>query len=200
MSKETYPALTRPPDPGAPLIFAFHGTGGDERQFFGLAAGLVPGAGVVAPRGDVTEGEAPRFFRLTGDGGYDLDDLRQRARQMMAFVEAWRDTAPDAPAYAFGYSNGANILAALLLANPHLFVRTALLHPLVSWPMPEVDLSGVPVLVSAGRRDPVCPWPATETLLADLEARGARLTREVHPGGHELRQSELDALRVFFNP
>ena len=37
----------------APLVFAFHGTGGDERQLVPLARRLVPGATVVAPRGDV---------------------------------------------------------------------------------------------------------------------------------------------------
>jgi phospholipase/carboxylesterase len=44
MLTETYHALTKAPQPGAPLIFAFHGTGGDEHQFFGLAQQLLPAA------------------------------------------------------------------------------------------------------------------------------------------------------------
>ena len=40
---------------GAPLVFSFHGTGGDEHQFAALVAGLAPGASHIAPRGDVSE-------------------------------------------------------------------------------------------------------------------------------------------------
>jgi phospholipase/carboxylesterase len=45
MSTDLYQALTVTPEEGAPLIFAFHGTGGDENQFFDLAKQLAPGAG-----------------------------------------------------------------------------------------------------------------------------------------------------------
>ena len=37
----------------APLFFVFHGTGGDENQFFALAGQLLPGARIVAPRGAI---------------------------------------------------------------------------------------------------------------------------------------------------
>ncbi len=42
MSEQAYIALATPPEAGAPLVFAFHGTGGDEHQFFELAQRLVP--------------------------------------------------------------------------------------------------------------------------------------------------------------
>ncbi len=53
----------------------FHGTGGDENQFFGLAEQLLPEATIVSPRGDVSEYGAARFFRRTGEGVYDMEDL-----------------------------------------------------------------------------------------------------------------------------
>ena len=56
MSTDLYQALTIAPEDGKPLIFAFHGTGGDETQFFDLAQQFIPGAGVVSPRGNVSEG------------------------------------------------------------------------------------------------------------------------------------------------
>ena len=46
--------------PGKPLLFLFHGTGGDENQFMDVGAALAPGAGIVAPRGDVSEHGAER--------------------------------------------------------------------------------------------------------------------------------------------
>ena len=82
MGTESYHALTRPPESGAPLIFAFHGTGGDETQFFEIAGQLLPGAGIVSPRGDVSEMGAARFFRRTGEGVYDMEDLARRTEAL----------------------------------------------------------------------------------------------------------------------
>ena len=63
---------------GKPLVFAFHGTGGTETQFVPLVRELLPGAAIVAPRGDVSERGALRFFRRTGEGVYDMADLARR--------------------------------------------------------------------------------------------------------------------------
>ena len=70
-----------PKDADAPVIFLFHGTGGDENQFFDLAGQLLPRTRRVAPRGDVSEHGALRYFRRTGEGGdptelSGLHDLR----------------------------------------------------------------------------------------------------------------------------
>lgn len=199
MSLDSYHALTRAPQPGAPLIFAFHGTGGDEHQFFGLAGQLVPGAGVISPRGDVSEHGAARFFRRTGEGVYDMPDLAARTKRMAAFVASHRAAYPGAPVFGFGYSNGANILASVAMAHPALFDRIGLLHPLIPWaPAPQPGLAGRKVLITAGRRDPICPWPLSEALIGWFSAQGAEVTTEVHDGGHDLRQPEIAALAALF--
>ena len=199
MTSDLYPALTRAPEAGAPLIFAFHGTGGDEHQFFDLAGALVPGAGVISPRGDVSEHGAARFFRRTAEGVYDMDDLALRTRRMADFVTARKAAFPGVPVYGFGYSNGANILASVAMARPDLFDRIGLLHPLIPWdPAPVPGLAGHRVLVTAGRRDPICPWPLSARLIDWFEAQGAEVATEVHDGGHELRQTELTALARLF--
>ncbi len=189
-----YHTRSRAPDPGAPLIFAFHGTGGDENQFFELVRQIHPGAGIVSPRGDVSEGGAARFFRRTGEGVYDMDDLALRTERMAAFIAAHKAANPDAPVYGFGYSNGANILASVVMAHPELFERIGLLHPLIPWEPAPADLAGRRVLVTAGRRDPICPWPLSDRLLRWFEAQGAEVRVEVHDGGHEIRQGEITAL------
>lgn len=189
-----YHTRSRAPDPGAPLIFAFHGTGGDENQFFELVRQIHPGAGIVSPRGDVSEGGAARFFRRTGEGVYDMDDLALRTERMAAFIAAHKAANPDAPVYGFGYSNGANILASVVMAHPELFDRIGLLHPLIPWEPAPVDLAGRRVLFTAGRRDPICPWPLSDRLLRWFEAQGAEVRVEVHDGGHEIRHGEITAL------
>ena len=78
MAISSYHALTRAPVGDAPLVFAFHGTGGDEHQFSELVVQMLPDAGLVSPRGDVSEHGALRFFRRTGEGVYDMADLAER--------------------------------------------------------------------------------------------------------------------------
>ncbi|QBF29963.1 alpha/beta hydrolase [Thalassococcus sp. S3] len=198
MLDTSYMALTSPPDQGAPLIFAFHGTGGDETQFFRLAQQLVPGAGVISPRGDVSEMGAARFFRRTGEGVYDMEDLASRTEKLRSFVASHKTRYANTPVYGFGYSNGANILASVAMTDPDLFDRIGLLHPLIPWdPKPQPGLKGRRVLVTAGRQDPICPLPMTEHLISWFGIQGAKLTVDLHDGGHELRSTELATLQTF---
>jgi phospholipase/carboxylesterase len=177
----------------APTLFLFHGTGGDENQFLGLGAQLLPGARLVAPRGDVSEGGALRYFRRTGEGRYDMADLARAAQKTAAFVAAQKGGGE---AIAFGYSNGANIIAAVLFEAPETFDKAVLLHPLIPFtPAPQPGLAGKPILVTAGRRDGLCPAPQTEALVDWLKSQGAEVTLFWHDGGHEIRQEELLAVR-----
>ncbi len=200
MSTDLYPALYRAPDAEQPLVFTFHGTGGDEHQLFEVAQQLAPGAGVISPRGDVSEMGAARFFRRTGEGVYDMDDLARATEKMIAFIEAHRAEHAGRPVFAFGYSNGANILASVFLKRPDLFDRVGLLHPLVTWqPEPNAELAGRKVLVTAGRRDPITPWQTSARLIDWLSQAGAEVSSEVHEGGHELRRTEIEALQTLFD-
>ena len=200
MSMDLYQARVSAPQPSRPLVLALHGTGGDENQLFELAGQLVPGAGVVSPRGDGSERGMARFFRRSAEGVYDMVDLARATAKMTTFVEALRAANPDHPVYAFGYSNGANILAAVFLERPDLFDRVGLLHPLVTWdPVMQPALKGRKVLLTAGRQDPITPWANSARLIEWLETAGADVQTDVHDGGHELRNSELQALAAFFS-
>ena len=90
---DSYIHKVLPGSPGGPLLFTFHGTGGDESQFLGLARELLPAATIVSPRGDVSEYGAARFFRRTGEGVYDMDDLARATDKMAAFVRAHVEAA-----------------------------------------------------------------------------------------------------------
>lgn len=201
MSAESYVFADREGDgPDGPLIFLLHGTGGDENQFLELATQLKPGARRVAPRGDVSEGGALRYFRRLAEGRYDMADLERATEKMAAFVrEQTGAERPDEVA-GLGYSNGANILAAVQFAHPDLFDAAVLLHPLIPFqPAAQPGLAGKRVLITAGRRDPICPAPATEALAAWYREQGAQLQLFWHDGGHEIRQDELAAAQAFLN-
>ncbi|ODT74647.1 MAG: esterase [Pelagibacterium sp. SCN 64-44] len=186
-------------DDAAPVIFLFHGTGGDENQFFELAGQVLPGARRVAPRGDVSEHGALRYFRRTGEGVYDMDDLARRTAAMTDFVRAQIGEKRPPRVLGLGYSNGANILAATMFAAPDLFDAVVLMHPLIPFAPPQADFSGRRVLITAGRRDPIAPAAATQTLADYFAANGAATSLDWHEGGHEVRQEELAAIQKFLS-
>jgi phospholipase/carboxylesterase len=53
------------------------------------------------------------------------------------------------------------------------------------------------VLITAGRRDPICPAPATQKLADWYAAQGAVVELFWHEGGHEVRDEDLMAVRDY---
>lgn len=200
MAVESYLHLKQAGRSGGPLLFTFHGTGGNEGQLVALGRDLVPDATIVSPRGDVLEGGSARFFRRTGEGVYDLGDLTRATTAMTGFVQAHIEAEHPRDVLGLGYSNGANILASVLFAQPNLFNRVVLMHPLIPFePRINGSLSGARILVTAGEHDPICPPNLTHRLLSYLQAAGATVETLWHPGGHEVRPEELGAAKRFLN-
>jgi phospholipase/carboxylesterase len=183
---------------GRPILFLFHGTGGNENQFFDFGRELLPQATIVSPRGDVSEQGAARFFRRTGEGVYDMADLARATDKMAAFVTALAAEHQASELIGLGFSNGANILANLIIEKGGLFDRTVLMHPLIPFrPVANPDLAGRRIVITAGQRDPICP-PQLTTQLGDyLRQQGADVSEEWHGGGHEIRPNEIEVIRRF---
>ncbi|HXV30572.1 MAG TPA: alpha/beta hydrolase [Sinorhizobium sp.] len=183
--------------PGSPILFVLHGTGGDENQFFGFGAELLPEATIVSPRGDVSEQGAARFFRRTGEGVYDMADLARATRKMAGFVQTLAAEHQASEIIGLGYSNGANILANVLIEEG-LFDKAVLMHPLIPFrPKDNAGLAGRKILITAGERDPICPAPLTQALGDYFTAQKAVVELEWHSGGHDIRQNEITAIRRF---
>jgi len=198
MSTDGYIYRERVLNPGAPLLFLFHGTGGDEDQFFDIGGQLLPGAHLLAVRGDVSEHGALRYFRRAAEGVYDMADLELRTAKMTGFIRAHVGEKRPSAVYGLGYSNGANILASVMFGAPDLFDGAVLMHPLIPFePAPAAGLKDRRVLITAGQRDPIAPAAATESLASYFTGQGAAVTTHWHQGGHELRPEEFAAARVF---
>lgn len=178
---------------GATLLL-LHGTGGSEDDLLPLGRALAPGAALLSPRGQVLEHGLPRFFRRSAEGVFDEPDLRARAGDLAAFVGRAADEHGFDPAkvVAAGFSNGANIAAAVLLLQPGVLRGAALFAPMVPLtPQPLPDLGGVGVHVSAGRSDPIAPPEDAERLATLLTEAGAAVDLRWHPGGHELGPAQV---------
>ena len=198
MAIDAYIHKALPGSPGGPLLFIFHGTGADETQLVSLGRELVADAAIVSPRGDVSEYGAARFFRRTGEGVYDMADLARATAKMVGFVRAHVEAQKPSRVLGLGYSNGANILASAMFAEPGLFDVAVLMHPLIPFsPQVNGDLAGRRVLITAGGHDPICPPALTERLAGDLRAARADVMLEWHEGGHEVRPNEIEAARLF---
>jgi predicted esterase len=180
----------------APTLLLLHGTGGDESDLTPLGQSLLPGAALLSPRGRVDENGMPRFFRRFGEGRFDEANLKQEASALADFVGAAAQTYRFDPArvVALGFSNGANIAAALLLLHPRVLAGAILLRPMVPLIPPELpNLASKPVLISAGQHDPIVP-PANTLHLANLlQSAGAEVTLKRQPLGHNLAQPDLQA-------
>jgi phospholipase/carboxylesterase len=139
-----------------------------------------------------------RYFRRTGEGVYDMDDLATRSAAMASFLRAAKAEVGANRVIGLGYSNGANILASVALSFPDIVDELILMHPLIPWtPAPQSGLKGRRVLITAGQRDPICPPTETEVFAQYLVAQRADVRVEWHPGGHEIAQSELGAIQAF---
>ena len=186
-------------EPGLPPVLLLHGTGGDETDLLPLGHEIAPGAALLSPRGNALEGDMPRFFRRLREGVFDEDDVRQRANQLSQFVaDARRAYGIGAPV-ALGYSNGANIAAAVLLLHPRTLKGAILLRattPLIEPPRP--DLSGIPVLILSGLGDPIIPRSGAEKLRLALAAAGAQVERVELPSGHGLTQADVARAKAFY--
>jgi predicted esterase/catechol 2,3-dioxygenase-like lactoylglutathione lyase family enzyme len=183
---------------GGTTLLLLHGTGGDEEDLLPLGRALLPGAGMLSPRGKVLERGAPRFFRRLAEGVFDQKDLALRTEELADFVETAtkvyeleRDGI-----VAVGFSNGANIAASMLLRRPGVLRGAVLLSPMVPLELDTLpDLRGTSVFIGAGRADPIAPAAQAERLADMLREAGADVTLHWEPGGHTLTPREVDAAR-----
>ncbi|SEM48158.1 alpha/beta hydrolase [Bradyrhizobium sp. OK095] len=181
---------------GSHPLLLLHGTGGDENDLLGLGKMISPGAALLSPRGRVLEHGMPRFFRRLAEGVLDEEDVRKRAAELGDFVTDARQRYGIAAPVAVGFSNGANIAAALLLLKPDALAGAILLRAMVplSDP-PKANLAGKPILLLSGQGDPIVPASNSAHLAALLSQAGASVTHKVLPAGHQLSQADVTLAR-----
>lgn len=185
-----------PADPDGSVILLLHGTGGNEADLMPLAHGLNPRATLLGVRGRSTEEGINRWFRRYDALTYDQDDLRAEAGAFAAFVEAAvRGYGLDpARLTALGYSNGANLLGAVMLLHPGVVRRAILLRGVAVLDKPPApDLSGAEVLLLSGAQDPFARL--APRLGQALRDGGAMVDAQTLAAGHELSPDDLSKAR-----
>jgi phospholipase/carboxylesterase len=187
-------------EPGRPPVLLLHGTGGDEADLLPLGRAVAPGSALLSPRGKVLENGMPRFFRRLAEGVFDEADVRRRADELAGFVAEAREAYGLPAPVAVGFSNGANIAAALLLLHPQVLAGAALLRAMV--PLqdpPAADLTGKPVLIISGASDPIVPADNAKRLASLLTNAGASVQHQVLPTGHGLSQTDVSLTKAWID-
>ena len=183
---------------GAAPLLLLHGTGGDETDLLPLGQMIAPGAALLSPRGKVLENGMPRFFRRLAEGVFDHEDVVRRAHELADFAAAAGERHGFGKPIAVGFSNGANIAAAILQLRPEALAGAVLIRAMVPLPAPPAaDLAGKPVLILSGAIDPIIPEANAAELARQLSAAGAAVTHEVLPAGHQLTQCDITLARDF---
>jgi phospholipase/carboxylesterase len=112
----------------------------------------------------------------------ELADFVRDAREANAL------TAP----FAVGFSNGANIAAAVLQLQPEVLAGAVLLRAMVPLKeQPSTDLAGKPILILSGASDPIVPSDNASRLAAIFRTAGAAVDHRILPSGHNLTQADI---------
>ena len=186
--------------PRKPPLLLLHGTGGDENDLVPLGQAVAPGAALLSPRGKVLEGGRPRFFRRLAEGVFDEEDIRRRANELADFVEDAREVYGLQAPVALGFSNGANIAAAVLQLRPEVLAGAVLLRAMVPLKEPpQADLEGKRVLMLSGAADPIVPAENAARLVSVLKRAGAIVDLRTVPVGHNLSQADLTITKAWLH-
>jgi len=178
--------------PEATPLLLLHGTGGNESDMLALGRTVAPDAALLSPRGKVLEHGMARFFRRLAEGVFDEDDVRRRAHELADFVDNARTLYGIPAPVALGYSNGANIAAAMLLLHPEVLSGAVLLRAMVPLTTaPPVDLAAKPVLIISGAQDPIVTAENAARLADLLRASRATVDHRVLPAGHGLSDADV---------
>ncbi|WP_312653711.1 alpha/beta hydrolase [Proteiniclasticum sp.] len=182
-------------------LILFHGTGGTEEDLIPLAGMIDPDASILSLRGNVSENGMNRFFRRLSEGIFDEEDIRARAKEIVTFLDETVDEygIDRKSLVGIGYSNGANIIAAMHYLYGDTFTRSILFHPMVPLKAAEkIDLSSVSIFIGAGENDPIVPIENTMKLEDFLSSNGADVTMKKYNKGHSLTIEEVNDATTWY--
>jgi phospholipase/carboxylesterase len=179
----------------AHTLFLLHGTGGSEDDFLFLDDTLHHTYNLVGLRGNVDENGARRFFKRLAPGIFDEESIKSESGKLHQFIGEWvKEKRVAAEHLVFlGYSNGANILMATVLAYPKDIHAVVLLHPMlpISTVPRDLDLSSLHAFVSYGQEDQMVPTQESMRLVEVLQSAGAKVMSHEYDGGHGIGAQEL---------
>lgn len=200
MDIQTFTHIYQPGSEARTLLL-LHGTGADETDLLPFAKAMGWKGNVLSLRGRVLENGMPRFFKRLGFGVFDIDDLKLRTQELLAYLPlaAGHYGFDVSQVYTLGYSNGANLIGAALITQPGVFVKSVLLRPMIPFEPEQSQTASIgEVLLLSGQMDPTVPGGMPQKWQHILEGfYPGRVDLQLMPGGHGLSQADLQRAAAF---
>ncbi len=190
--------IQQPEKPDGTTLVLLHGTGGNETSLLPLGRHVAPDATLLSVRGRSSEEGVARFFRRLTAVTFDQEDIVSEAEAFAAFMEAAQQAYGLDPARTafLGYSNGANMLGAVMLLHPGLIRNAVLLRAMnVLEQAPEADLTGTAVLMISGSHDPYGPYAID--IEENLSRRKAAVDNRTVRAGHDIGGQDVEIARTW---
>jgi phospholipase/carboxylesterase len=181
------------------VLVLLHGTGGDEHDLLPVGRRVSHRYNLLSLRGNVQEQGMNRFFARLELGVFDQDSIRQESAKLATFLKAWCiENQYQLDQLVFlGFSNGANMILAMLFLFPEVITQAVVLHPMLPFEPPNIDLSDKRLLVTYGIQDPMVPLAQSIHLLKVLKQLNVTVESLELPGGHGVTNQELTDVLEF---
>lgn len=179
-------------------LVLFHGTGGNEFDLIPLAIQIDPQANILSFRGRIMENGMPRFFRRLAPGVFDIPNLIEETQHALKTLDELvaKYQLNQEALILVGYSNGANMIASMLLHQKMSQAKAILLRAMT--PLKEVkvnDLSQTKILLLSGKYDHIMPTDSVQELAQMFTQRKAHMQLVWLEQGHELSTTDIQHAR-----
>lgn len=188
--------IDRAANPSGEVIILLHGSGGDETTLFSFARPIWPQATLVGIRGRIVQNGETRWFKKITPTKFDQKDAVDEAEAFVKFLtDLGKEDQYDLSRATFvGYSNGANLLAVIMMRHPELVRRAVLLRSMpVLDSYPHKNLSKNNVLIISGKKDSLYS-PFQPALSALLTENGAKVDSEIVNSDHMIGEKDREMI------
>jgi phospholipase/carboxylesterase len=174
-------------------LVLLHGTGGTKADFLFLDAALHHSYNLLGLQGNVVEQGMSRFFRRSAPGVFDQESIASETDKLHAFLAQWSAEQHQSLTDLIfcGYSNGANMILALLFRYPTDVSTAVLLHPMLPFIPESLALKDAKLFVTHGEADEMVMTAQQTELNQVLQNSGATVAIHNYEGGHSVSQTEL---------
>lgn len=184
--------IDRPDRADGTLVVQLHGSGRNEDDLMPFCRALAPQATILGLRGRCLDEGVPRWYARLTPVSFDQHGIHTEAAALAQFIAPY--LADHDRVTWVGYSNGANMIAALMALQPGLVQCAILMRAMAALDdLPQQNLTDSHILMLTGRRD---PYSAYAPRLHDwLIQGGAQLESVILPDHHGYGAGDLAAAR-----
>ena len=183
------------------VLVLLHGTGADEHDLVPIAKMVDPDATILSLRGNVVESGMLRFFVRFPDGTFDYQNIDEQIELISNTITELilKHNLQGFNIYGLGFSNGANMLEAIIQQRQSVFKAVMLLAPVYVNPFIDfIELKNLPIYISTSVYDRYTTKEKMIKLQEVIEAKNGKLRMVWHDYGHSLPQNVLKDLIDWF--